>query len=195
MKGKKCSDLAPAINYAETYRQYEAMNTLLCFNCCGGPSTSPNASWRRLGLRSLASSLITEHEFLKKMCCIDLRNNSLYSVPEKLFQLTSLNTLMLSHNKLRELPPKLKWITPALRTLHLSDNTLSTLPDCFADTKIIELYLDVNKFRYIPECVCDMISLETLNIEENPRVTQIPDALGKLRHLHTFKFDESKVGV
>ena len=193
LKDKKCKDLAVAINYAEVYHHYDVVHTLLCHNCLRGPSTSPKCNWKQLGLRHLNDSLVTNCDFMKNLSTIDLRYNTLQSVAEELFQLDNLNTLLLCNNSLQELPVDLPWVTQTLRTLHLSQNSLSTLPKCFADSKIIELYLDKNSFHSIPQCVLQLTCLKNLNIKDNPAITEIPDELGKLRRLCTFKFDVAKV--
>ena len=73
---------------------------------------------------------------------LDLSGRSITSVPQEVFQLTTLEVLDLSNNKLANLDPKISSLT-SLRTLILSNNNLLTLPQAILNIATLE-HIDVS---------------------------------------------------
>jgi len=89
-------------------------------------------------------------------------------LPDELFELTQLQTLIMSLNYFEKIPEgigKLK----GLKTLALQESVFESLPDSIGE----------------------LSSLEMLNLSENPSLKSVPDSLGKLTQLHTLHLDET----
>ena len=125
---------------------------------------------------------------LSKLCVLDLRWNHLRSVPARLLQLPNLRDLRLSENKITELPKKCKW-SSSLKTLNLSDNLLETLPKSMAQAKLSILFLARNNLYEVPLCVCQITTLQSLDLSGNPRLTQLPYDMGRLRNIEFLKLE------
>ncbi|XP_068716726.1 leucine-rich repeat serine/threonine-protein kinase 2-like isoform X1 [Montipora capricornis] len=141
---------------------------------------------------NLSSNLLTRvpsniHN-LEKLCVLDLRNNQLKSVSVCLLEMPTLRDLKLSGNKIMELPGRCNW-SPSIRSLYLSDNSLQTLPMCMAQAKLTLLQLAKNNLYEVPLCVCEIITLEFLDLSANPRLTQLPNQMGRLRNIRSLKLE------
>ena len=141
---------------------------------------------------NLSSNLLTRvpsniHN-LEKLCVLDLRNNQLKSVSVCLLEMPTLRDLKLSGNKIMELPGTCNW-SPSIRSLYLSDNSLQTLPMCMAQAKLTLLQLAKNNLYEVPLCVCEIITLEILDLSANPRLTQLPNQMGRLRNIRSLKLE------
>jgi Leucine-rich repeat (LRR) protein len=124
---------------------------------------------------------------------LDLRRNNLQTIPSMMFHLPLLGTLLLNNNKL-EVLPEVKWISESLNHLYLSNNKLKDLPNSISSSNLRTLYLDNNQFTHIPECVCRLAALKTLNICNNHDLFWIPLEIGLLSKLTTFQFDKAVRG-
>ena len=67
---------------------------------------------------------------------LSLTDSKLKRIPDKVFELTNLNTLDLSHNALTELPIQITTQFLQLKVLKLQGNKLTMLPDLSALTKL-----------------------------------------------------------
>ncbi len=89
-------------------------------------------------------------------------------LPDELFELTQLQTLIMSLNYFEKIPNgigKLK----GLKTLALQESIFESLPDSIGE----------------------LSNLEFLNLSENPALKSLPDSLGKLAQLQTLHLDET----
>lgn len=87
-------------------------------------------------------------------------------LPDELFNLTQLQTLIMSLNYFKEIPEgigKLK----GLKTLALQESFFESLPDSIGE----------------------LSNLEFLNLSENPALKSLPEGLGKLTQLRTLHLD------
>eukprot|EP00123_Amoebidium_parasiticum_P011425 comp20706_c0_seq1/m.26999 comp20706_c0_seq1/g.26999 ORF comp20706_c0_seq1/g.26999 comp20706_c0_seq1/m.26999 type:complete len:373 (-) comp20706_c0_seq1:365-1483(-) len=116
---------------------------------------------------------------------LNLRRNQLQAVP-RLSLFTSLTTLHLSSNRLRELPSELCNLS-TLEALYASDNLLQTLPsDLGRLTRLRVLRLGKNQLSQLPASVGDCSSLEVLvlgSVFGGNNLTALPHTLGLLQHL------------
>ena len=131
---------------------------------------------------SISPKLTNEKEIaLAPITEVNISENQIESVPCELFQMASLRTLRLSHNKLQELPS----------STNLSDNLYTS--------KIVKLHLDWNMLTELPEQLFRGFasSLEELNAQSNhlkllppglwvmPKLKVIRLCHNQLRYLHT----------
>lgn len=149
-----------------------------------------NVKWvEKLFLASnLLTSVPSNINILNKLCCLDLRKNQLRTIPASLLQMSSLRDLRLSENKIVELPKKCKW-SPSLKTLNLNDNSLETLPKSMAQAKFSILYLARNNLYEVPLCICEITTLQSLDLSGNPRLTQLPPQMGRLINIEMLKLE------
>ena len=121
---------------------------------------------------------------------LDLQQNNIKSIPSLILELPSVKELILSHNRISELPNAL-W-SASLIQLDLSYNELKTLPVCAtelcADSMKV-LRLEYNHLRKVPKCVCFLHNLNTLDLSHNPEILVLPVDLGRLRELTQLLLD------
>ena len=154
------------------------------------PSWLEHIQWvEKLFLSSnLLTSIPNNIVVLKRLCRLDLRRNQLKLVPVELLQMPTLRDLNLSENRILELPRKCAW-TQSLKTLYLTDNLLETLPRSMGRAKLFNLYLARNNLYKVPACICELLTLQTLDLSGNARLTQLPPQMGRLTEITTLKLD------
>jgi len=135
-------------------------------------------------LPNIPSNIIDLH----KLCRLNLQNNQLQRIPSGLLKMNCLRELNLSNNQLTELPRRSHW-SPSLKTLYVNDNQLEDLPKNIAGSKLTNLYIARNSLYEVPPYVCDLLTLETLDLSGNSRLTQLPVQMGKLTNISTLKLD------
>lgn len=198
--------IAVPIKLALTQKKKEAVGILLLNTRCN--KEKKQVEWSRLALGeidpiwienitwveklsltlNLLISVPSNISVLENLCLLDLRSNQLKIVPSCLLELPSLRELKLSGNKITELPKECNW-SPSLRLLYLSDNSLQTLPIRMAEAKLSTLHLAQNNLYEVPPCVCEIITLESLDLSGNPRLTQLPQQMGRLRNILFLKLE------
>ena len=154
------------------------------------PSWLESITWvEKLFLASnLLTSVPSSINILSKLCCLDLRRNQLRTIPASLLQMPNLRELRLSENKIVELPRKCKW-SPSLKTLNLCDNSLETLPKSMGKAKLSILYIARNNLYEVPLCICEITTLQSLDLSSNPRLTQLPPQMGRLTNIEVLKLE------
>lgn len=96
--------------------------------------------------------------------------------------LTSLQSLMLNHNRLSALPTSISKCA-ALEFLNLSNNSITELSDELTDlTALQSLYLHKNALATLPDALGNLARLEILEVKEN-RLVRVPESLGALERL------------
>ncbi|KDR16236.1 protein phosphatase PHLPP-like protein isoform X3 [Zootermopsis nevadensis] len=124
--------------------------------------------------------------------CYQLRalfasHNKLQVLPEHLFcsELSSLQTLQLSYNRLQTLPTVIRHIP--LQELFLQSNSLATLPANFfiVSTRLRVLNLSNNRLCELPNGCHQGHQLEKLYLTANCLADNSLDILGRLANLHT----------
>jgi len=99
-----------------------------------------------------------------------------------LLELPSLGELNLAHNRLREIPDVPEW-SACLTVLILSYNNLNSLPINVVAPTIRSLDLSHNNFRAVPLCICSFVTLNSLNLSDNPDILTLPAEMGRLNML------------
>ena len=106
----------------------------------------------------------------------------LTKLPESLGELTRLEILSLSFNKLTELPEWLGQLNQ-LQVLDLADNELTALPESVSRlNKLLDLYLSNNQLTELPQSLRQLTQLQWLIVDHN-RLTALPEWLTQLKYL------------
>uniref|UniRef100_A0A1B6MFI9 Leucine-rich repeat-containing protein 57 n=1 Tax=Graphocephala atropunctata TaxID=36148 RepID=A0A1B6MFI9_9HEMI len=88
--------------------------------------------------------------------------------------------LNLSKNKLSEFPKRLLTLSSVLRTLDLSDNSLSALPSDIGTFSLLKsISCNNNRITDLPIEFCQLVKLETLSLIGN-KLTTLPSPLSQL---------------
>lgn len=104
--------------------------------------------------------------------------NLLESVPEELGELVALRALNLSRNQLSILPDDLGRCS-LLENVWLSGNRLQALPESFRRLAALRmLWANDNDLRAVPDCTGSWMSLEQLQLGNNPALGELPAGLG-----------------
>ena len=139
----------------------------------------------------------------------------LKTLPEKVCQLTSLERLWVSHNKLSSLPPQLDQLTslrevflhrnnleeiplslcklPSLQLLWLNNNKIISIPNAISQlTSLKRLHLDNNFIKNFPDGLCELSELEVLYLNNNA-IHHISEAIGNLTKLKRLYLNHNKI--
>ncbi|BFY97590.1 hypothetical protein BsWGS_00630 [Bradybaena similaris] len=138
---------------------------------------------------------------------LSLQSNQLLELTESIVKMRVLIYLDVSYNKIQRMPQRNLWCcrllffnlndnqlgqdrvqTPLRRVISLTHSTVPRVefPTCLAST-LLELYLSNNDLKTVPHGISDMEKLTVLDLSENPRITELPSDLGKLKNLLRFK--------
>jgi internalin A len=140
----------------------------------------------RLSNNQITSLPETIADSLPNLRVLSLDRNNLTSVPDRLQDLAGLQTLLLRHNQLTELPSGLPGPRmTALRLLHVSSNLLTTLPDSLAECpQLTHVYANGNQIRNLPSNLLSNLlsdntvsSLRHLNLTHN-QIEELPSTWG-----------------
>ncbi|EQC35930.1 hypothetical protein SDRG_06676 [Saprolegnia diclina VS20] len=125
----------------------------------------------------LRKNSLTEHTFAgafharMKLKELDVRNNALSMLPANLHQLSSLNTLLLSFNRLSTLAGMPWRLMKALSIVSASDNKLTDLGTIFEAPTLSSLSVENNSLQAIPAELGLCPKLKALYISGNPQRT------------------------
>lgn len=87
-------------------------------------------------------------EELKEEESIDLSNNRIEDISDRILALEKLQSLNLSYNQLKEIPPVLFQL-PNLKTLVVSHNQITSIPKELKESSVVNLIARVNKINEI----------------------------------------------
>jgi len=113
---------------------------------------------------------------------LDLHDMNIDSLPEEIYQLTTLEELILSDNKLITLPDQLTRLTN-LRTLNIGGNTGIDIPQWLTKLSILMLGCNDCHFESLPQVIFHMTKLRTLQLSHNLASLPVPSAIGNLTNL------------
>ncbi|OQR98592.1 hypothetical protein ACHHYP_08392 [Achlya hypogyna] len=102
---------------------------------------------------------------------LDLRNNALSALPANLHQLSSLNTLLLSFNRLASLASVLWSKMAALSIVSIADNKLVDIGTIYEAPQLSSLSVENNNLQQIPPELGLCPKLKALYISGNPQRT------------------------
>lgn len=133
-----------------------------------------------LGWNELSPSKKQKLTNLKKL---NLKNNGkLYTLPESIENLTSLQVLHAWNNNLASLPESIGELRN-LQELNLNENNLTSLPESIGKlTSLKRLDLWTNQLTYLPDGIGKLTSLQILGLGDNG-LTSLPDNIGQLTQL------------
>lgn len=116
----------------------------------------------------------------------------LKELPAKVCQLTSLERLWVSHNKLSTLPAQLNQIT-TLREVFLHRNNFEEIPLCLCDLPNLQLlWLNNNKITMIPDEIVKLTSLKRLHLDSN-FIKDFPTSLCQLTQLEVLYLNHNAI--
>ena len=142
----------------------------------------------KLACNELTSLPSEMGNYLKQCTKLDIQRNRIREIPQCILELPSITELNLSHNNLVDIPNVPEW-SISLAVLDLSYNHLNNLPNSAIAPALKSLNISNNQFYAVPHCVCSFITLRTLNIANNPNITNLPPELGRLQDLHNLNLD------
>ena len=96
------------------------------------------------------------------------KGNILQNLPKELFSLQKLEVLDISQNKLVEISNDIQNLK-SLNSLILSDNRIEKLPDVLPDMKLRTLRVEGNRLKKLPEGI-EKLGIIHFNIERNPDI-------------------------
>ncbi|MFM6325767.1 MAG: COR domain-containing protein, partial [Microcystis panniformis] len=129
---------------------------------------------------------------LTSLRSLALGHNQIREIPEALAHLTSLRFLYLGHNQISEIPKALAQLT-SLRFLLLSDNQIREIPEALTQlTSLQSLDLGHNQIREIPEALAHLTSLQGLYLRNN-QIREIPEALAYLTPLQSLDLRNNQI--
>ncbi|MEQ1744207.1 MAG: hypothetical protein ABMA02_02195 [Saprospiraceae bacterium] len=121
------------------------------------------------------------------------RENPLH-LPDELFELTQLQTLVINRNYFEKLPDgigKLK----GLKTLALQESEFESLPDSIGELSNLELLnLSENpNLKSLPESLGKLAQLKNLFMEDIPQLTELPLSLKNLTNLESVRLSNPEM--
>lgn len=128
---------------------------------------------------------------------VSLINQPLKELPEEVFSLQNLQSLLLDNCPLESLSPRIKELT-ALQSLQILGGRLTTIPKELSGMDIVSLVLSNNRIASLPEELY-LPELSDLHLPHNP-ISSLPAALfrsAKLENLvlHNCAFTEIPEGI
>lgn len=123
---------------------------------------------------------------------MDLSCNRIKEISTAIFQIKTLESLILSKNIIQDVPKEINNLK-SLKKLDLSHNSISTLPETITDLKwLMKLYLAGNELKYLPVNIGNLHSLKHLDLRDN-FLTSIPDSIGDLFKLIKLTLSNNKL--
>lgn len=113
-----------------------------------------------------------------------LADNEYLTLPPSTYHISSLEHLNISGNRLLDLDHAQLHEISGLKTLRAINNRLETLPDIYATNfkMLTTLFISNNSFTKFPMVICEITSLEYLDISFN-KIQMFPDEIGQLTNL------------
>jgi leucine-rich repeat protein SHOC2 len=124
---------------------------------------------------------------------LSLNDAGLEQLPDDLFdRLTELRTLSMSGNKFTRLPEQIRKLKK-LEYLVMYDNELDSIPDWIGELELLDnLILPRNKIRYLSPAIGNLKRLNYLSMGGN-ELPSIPDEIGLLSVLEYLDFGSNKL--
>lgn len=113
---------------------------------------------------------------------LDLSGNKLTTIHVAVLRMPNLAKLWLNHNQLKCLPEFDQW-SSSLRILDISSNHLQTLPAGLRSSHLETLKIGNNDFSTIPDVVGHIRTLTTLELKQLIKVRNLPKSFGLLENI------------
>jgi len=141
----------------------------------------------------MGNSIKPHLETAQKTGACQLSKSSLNEVPNDLLKIAKmLRTLDLSENSISQLPSSIGNFEN-LKHFTMNQNKLAALPTAMGKLKKLEsLSFNRNQLTSLPPTISQLTNLRTISLGFN-RLTQIPDMLGNLRHLEMLDLSHNKI--
>jgi len=125
---------------------------------------------------------------------LNLNNNDFETFPEPLTKLSNLERLQIMRTKnLKKLSINIGNLKN-LRTLILSYNSITELPESIGNLKKLEkLYLGNNNLETLPESIGKMNNLKKLYLNNNNKIKKLPDSIGGLKNLRMLDLSDNNL--
>lgn len=154
--------------------QYTAQND----PCLQGRTDYYTTDFTFLQLRNESLATLPEEiRELSNLETLDLTGNCLTELPEWIGTLTKLKTLIVDGNCLEKFPHRLP---PNLTVLSLSNNRISAFPSLIS-TKLIRFRIAYNQLKFLPQFPFPP-TLETVDLSHN-QISTLPNGLEKAESL------------
>lgn len=136
---------------------------------------------------------------------VDLPGLKLRVVPPEVVRMNKkvsgqVKRLALQENRIEYLPPEIFSRFTEVTMLRLSENRIPAIPQTvFNMTNLQMLLINDNDLCILPPELGDLVSLHTLHVQGNPRITRLPYEMGKLHHksmgglIQEYKYDKERV--
>jgi len=122
-----------------------------------------------------------------RVSTLNLSRKSIKSIPKEIGDVTCLVSLILSNNKISDLPSQIKYLNN-LKVLDLGVNLLTSIPlAIYSLTNLTELHLEHNKIIAIEPEISNLENLQILNMFAN-QLTIIPNEVCRLSNLKKADF-------
>lgn len=149
----------------------------------------PNLTLKALGIQHFPPVICDHFIWLIKLA---LQDNKIVVIPNEIYKLRNLKTLLLSGNRIVSIPPELGMLGHLL-TLELDNNMITTLhPDICNIRSLQELTLFYNKLKELPSNIGKLGNLTKLIIEKN-ELTALPTDIGRLESLQTLHAGDNQI--
>lgn len=139
------------------------------------------------------SNVKERYETAKKTGTLKLSQKNLVEFPQNLRALASLlRTLDLSYNKFSRIPDDIGNFT-ILKQLNVSHNRLTTLPEVLGQlAKLESLNASVNQIRSMPMSLLNLSHLKQVNLSDN-QIAEFPLMFGELKHLDVLDLSKNRL--
>ncbi|XP_011881577.1 PREDICTED: leucine-rich repeat-containing protein 40-like isoform X2 [Vollenhovia emeryi] len=125
---------------------------------------------------------------------IDLSRNKLSELPDKMSAIVTVTDLKLTSNHLASLPEWIGEKFKCLQVLDISKNHLHSLPSSIGCLKYLrDIDLSFNRFTELPEAIYDVVSLESLIVNDNLIMKIDVPLLEKLRRLAVLNLSNNNI--
>ena len=121
-------------------------------------------------------------QFPARKGILDLSKRNLAKMPDELYRMRKLESLIFTNNCLTELPSELSKLADAglLKKIDCSSNQIHTVSDEIAEIKSLEsIILASNQLSYMPPVIYKLFQLSTLDFSNN-HIESIDDSISNL---------------
>ncbi|KAI5165315.1 hypothetical protein NEIRO03_0273 [Nematocida sp. AWRm78] len=126
------------------------------------------------------------------LCSITLNNCSIKKLPDNMSNFKQLTALHINNCKNLESLPPLLFECPLLDDLSVIECSLKTLPDNIGMAALVDLSLNGNNLRKIPETISSLSKLQSLNLANN-QIEALPENISDLLSLKILNLSHNRI--